>query len=390
MKTAPIDIKPMKKRGIWGIARKLYFRSFAQFFLYGLLVIGIASGLMMYLDYSSMSSMSDITINGQKIFSIDEYMTNTTKHTATTGSLPILPPNGDNQENDNNYGYGDYNYGDVAGVVSGAMGTLGRGMLVWVLGLLLNWVLTPMFRGGMSTEVRRQFGGMRANVREMIGGGGRALSTYFGTQACINLVMIGVAIVMSILCTIVVLIALVPLIISLFAGSSIEGVIGWLIALVLLLLVVFYIVFSLFAFTYDVVANEDKRYFKAIGRSFRLVWKKLGRVIVVQLVPQIVFMLIMAAVAVGIIALADWKLIIPITVAVTAAGALFFAPYQALVCSVLYYDVRVRLEGGDWTDLITNAFRPSEPETAPYEPQEAPFEPETVYDETPDRDNTEE
>ena len=296
MRTAPIDIRPMKKRGIWGIARKLYFKSFAQFFLYCLLVIGIASALMMSLNYSSMASMSDITVDGQKLFSLGDYMSAGTKHTATTGSLPILPSNGNNGENNNEYGNGFGNdYGDIdsSGFAS-VIGTIGRSMLVWVLGLLISWLLLPMFRGGMSSEVRRQFGGMRASVGEMLGSGGRALSMYFGTHACVNLVMIGVMIVMSILCTIVVLIAMVPIIMSAITGASIDGSLGLLIALCFILMAIFYIIYTLFAFTYDVVANEDKRYFRAIGRSIKLAWKKLGRVIVVQLLPQLALMLIIA------------------------------------------------------------------------------------------------
>lgn len=301
-----IPIKPMRLRGVFGIAWNLYKRGFFGMFCYCLLFMGVFMLIGSFLNSGSMASLMKF---------------------------------GEGLDLGNNTFYHSFD-----GLAKG----IGFSMLSFLLSLVNMLVLQPILQGGMYTEVSCHMYGLTGGFSGMIRRTGFVLKRFFGTQMTQWLASIGFGIGFFILYFIVLMIAFVSLIPSLLFSNGEPGI-GMIIALVmvmLLLVLIFFAAMLFLSFLYPVAVNEEVYHFKALGRSFKLVAKRFWRVFGTNLLVLLILAVIIGILGVGYALLLNNGMDLTLslmlyTLALVIVQAFFF-PYQVSLSTALYYDARVR------------------------------------------------
>jgi len=349
----PFPLRPLRMRGIFGIAWQTYKRGFFSALLLSFVLIEIAALL------SALPMLSAIK---ELFVQIAEMGDSLNDETAIQLVLSVF----------------------------GAMGSMA------LLSLLSTFLLAPMYQGTIHAEFGRRMRGQVSSVGQLFKSCGKGLSRYYSTYLCDILAQMGVNMAVSIVCSVVSSVLLIGTAFSAINTMQSGNPTGFIVILVLL---VFFAVFvgvvgaMFLSFIYPVAIHENKRNFKAVGRSFKLAGKNFGRVLGatllfallamgVSLVGTLPGLGMLAANIAPVIESGDVTALLP-SVYVMIAGAflaeLLILPYNSAFFHALYYDVASREEekAFDYTAPIPQDAVPAQAapveETQPVElPEAAP------------------
>ncbi len=341
----PFPLCPLKVRGVFGIAWQIFRRGFWPMLLLTLVLTGLVS-LVAFLSYGgSMASLLSLS-TGQYMEPGFDY-----QGPAVELMFDML---------------------SIAGVST-------------LLSLVAAFLLNPMYLGAANAEYSRRMRGGRLSLGGLFQSCGKGLTRYYTTYLANLLVEIGMGIALSI---VIWLVAAVVIFGAAFGSISPYGSFGAGFILAIVLMVAVVLVISVIAtmflsFVYPVAVNENKRHFHAVGRSFRLVGRRFGRVLGVSLLNSLIWVVIglllclpgmlmmfvplfqsiqsstpdLSGMAGGMIAMFAGALI----------AQLLSTPYTLALHTALYYDAAAREPEGP-------VFDPAQPL-----PQDAPSAAQPVY-----------
>lgn len=296
----PIPVKPMRLRGVFGIAWNLYKRGFWGTFFYCLLFSGVILLLSSWLNNGSIANLMEFSRG-------IEYGNNTFY----------------------------YSFAGAGGLIA----------LIFLLSLVNAMVLQPILQGGIYTELSCHMYGTVGGFGDMMRRCGHMLKRFFSTQMTLWLVTIGFSVAFAILMLIVATVAVFGMIPALmFSGGELStGMIVTLILAALLLVLLFFAAMLFLSFIYPVAVNEGIYNFKALGRSFRLTAKRFWRVLGTNLLVSVILAVVIFALTVGYEFLPQnqpWSAAL-YTLAVILAE-MFYLPYQYSLTTALYFDACAR------------------------------------------------
>ena len=325
----PIRIKPLRLRGVYGIAWMIYKRNFASMFLFTLMLYGIAMLVFGAVYGGSIARL--------------------------TGFLESLE-NGGFRAYDS-FGMGvDNPFQAIAGGLS--LG-IGLSMLMMLLGLGFSLVLQPMIHGGLFTEASARLYGKYSGLKALLRRSKFMLRRFFTTNLCLMLANWAISTVVLFVVGAFVFVGVMALTFSMMATSALSaGAIVGIVAVLLVVVAVSVMGMCFLSFVYPVAVNEGLKNFKAIERSFKIVSKRFGRVFGVSM--TLVFA---ATLAVGLIAVVlyflqatDWPFAMIVPFVVETALVCLCMPYVTALNTVLYFDSRVRMEGEEWLNYPEPSF----------------------------------
>jgi hypothetical protein len=116
----------------------------------------------------------------------------------------------------------------------------------------------------------------------------------------------------------------------------------------LIILSVAGVFFSFITFVYPVAITEKTYHFNAVGRSFKLVAKKFWKVLGINiLVYLLVYIVIGAITGLALIAAVLSPVDIMFQQVITLLISALATPIIYIAAAILYFDVRIRVEGYD-------------------------------------------
>ncbi|MEL7608989.1 MAG: hypothetical protein AAGU74_05745 [Bacillota bacterium] len=318
----PIRIKPLRLRGVYGITWMIYKRNFASMFLLALVLYGIALIVLGAANGGLMAGMTGFF----------EDLEN--------GGFPGYDSFGMSANNP---------FQTIAGGIS--LG-IGLWVLTMLLGLGLTLAVQPMIAGGLYTEASARLYGKYSGFKALLSRSKFMLRRFFTTNLCLLLAEWAISTVLGIVIGVLAFVMALSAMMSLSVSTTMSA--GSIIAIVVVALLAIAIAvtaMSFLSFVYPVAVNEGLKNFKAVERSFKLVSKRFGRVLGVSLTlvlaAALVFGLSMTALL--LLQITGDGLLEGIAIFVVyAAFICLFMPYCAALYTVLYFDVRVRLEGEGW------------------------------------------
>lgn len=344
----PFPVAPLRFGGIFGVGWQLYRRNFAAGFLLTLVLAGLASLLM--------GILMGPLFNG--LFSMVEGI---------------------------EYGAADITLAD--------MNFLLFIPLLLLVSLVMSFLLSPMYAGTMYQEMHDRAEGRVKSAGRLLASSGAGLKKFYTTFLALMAIAFGMSFIVNIITTVV------------FAGSMFTGILsegfdpmspegplagsGFLTSMIVLFVTVFLLmlVYETFVLlSFPVAAAENKKAFKAVGRSFKLVGKRFWRCIGVVLLLELIFSLLLAALLVPMI-----LLLANGTVAPGAGMVLLFAvitlfnciatPYMYALVTALYRDCAARVPE-EAPAIPGPVIEAPLPEQAPAAQPEQPEAPQT---DTPER-----
>ncbi|MGI6705988.1 MAG: hypothetical protein ACOX6S_06905 [Clostridia bacterium] len=213
----------------------------------------------------------------------------------------------------------------------------------------------PFVQGGIIHITSQALHGVSVDLSDAF----RATGKRYGRLIATSLSLIAYYIGVSVIGGIIVLMFLVPgLVMGIIAG---ENPSGGMIALFVVLLILFLLVLlafavishSLIALVYPVVVAEGSFHFNAIGRSIKLVGKKFWKVFGVTALVYLLSYAIIAAMGIFSFGIALFSPIGSVFQEVlTLLISALVLPIIHIAVTLLYYDLRIRLEGYD-LELLT-------------------------------------
>lgn len=325
----PIRIKPLRLRGIYGIAWMIYKRSFASMFLFTLVIYGIAT-------------IAIAAINGGSTAGLVSFL-----ESLESGGFP---------------GYDSFGM-SVNNPFQAIAGSVSLSIILWLMTMLLGLgyalVLQPMIAGGLYTEASARLYGKYSGFKALLRRSKHMLRRFFTTNLCQMLAEWAISIVIGLVVGVLIIILVLMLTFSLIASSTLSvGAIVALVAVALVIIAATVTGMSFLAFVYPVAVNEGLKNFKAIERSFKLVSKRFGRVLGVSMTLALVAAvasLPIAAVSFFLIE-ADRLLAMFVLIPLEIVLACLCMPYGTALYTVLYFDARVRLEGEGWLNYPEPSF----------------------------------
>jgi len=316
------SLKPMTVGGILDQAFSIYRRNFIAILGFSALISGLFNLLIIVMNRSLsppglMSDPWELLIQGIRSGDFEGFMV----------SLP-----------------------DPALGVDEALQTMLVSFLTMIMGVLGYIFVEPFVQGGIIHITSQALHGVAVDLS----GAFRATGKRYGKLIATSLSLIAYYIGISIIGGMIVLLFLVPgIVMGIFAGENLSG---GTIALLIVLLVVFLLVLlifavishSLIALVYPVVIAEGSFHFNAIGRSIKLVWKKFWKVFGLTALVYLLAYAIIAAMGVLSFGIALFSPIPAVFQEVlTLLISALVLPIIHITVTLLYYDLRIRLEGYD-------------------------------------------
>lgn len=324
----PLTVRPLTLRGVFGITNKLLRRRtgaligyYALYFLFALLLMApgvlamVFSGLALDQDPSAFSS--SFSASGAEAFSL----------------------------------------------ITGFLGSM---FLLFLASLVLSLVFTPIASGTVYSEMTARIYGQASSLGQMLRRSKYALKRFFTTTLC-NMVAawgisFAVSLVTGLLVGVVMVFALFGSVFAIMEGNTPLGT-GAIIALVciyLLVLAVSVAASSLLSFVFPAAVNEPVKNFAAVGRSIKLVWKRLGRVvgcmfILCGITLAVALLFVAAMTASEFLPTAAAVIVIVLALVLYIGLIIFLSLYQPAMLTVLYFDARSRLEGTSFPPVVNAA-----------------------------------
>jgi hypothetical protein len=250
--------------------------------------------------------------------------------------------------------------GDFEGFMAGipepgpGVGEALQMMLVSVLTMIMGVIgyifVEPFVQGGIIHITSQALHGVSMDLSEAF----RATRKRYGQLIATSLSLIAYYIGVSIIGGVILLIFVVPgVVMGIFAGQNPSG---GMIALLIVLFILFLLVVlafavisnSLIAFVYPVVVAEGSFHFNAIGRSIKLVGKKFWKVFGVTALVYLLSYAIIAAMGILIFVIAVLSPVPSVFQEVlTLLISALVLPIVHIAVTLLYYDLRIRVEGYD-------------------------------------------
>jgi hypothetical protein len=218
----------------------------------------------------------------------------------------------------------------------------------WILSIVHYLLVNPFVQGGVINLTGRYLHGTKLSMSDAFKETGGKLGRLVVTALSLAVYYIGAALVFMIV-SMILFVPLVMLGVIMTSIQSAGAAVGFVILLLLafvVFIIMMIIIFMFVAFTYPVAIAEPVYHFRAMGRSFKLVSKKFWRVFgIIFLVYLLVYMIVFGVAAIGFL-ISLMGSISPmfqqiLTVAVTA----LVAPIAYIATTLLYYDIRIRVEG---------------------------------------------
>ena len=325
----PIRIRPLRLKGVFGVAWMLLRRGFWGVFLYALAVWGWLYALSSLAGFGQAGNFTALTA------ALEQF-----------GASPSLD-----------------------GMFDG-MRSVKSMSLLWGLSVILSLfgalAVQPVLSGGLFSEMSARVYGQATGAGGMLRRWKYMLKGYFATNVCC---MVAMAAALILLCFAAMLIMLVVVLLAAFSAGM-GGAAVALILCALLLLALLWAAMCFFSLVYPVAVNEGKRCFQAVARSARLVRGRFGRMYGVTLLYSLAVCAVMGLIAwAATLLISDgtgWAMLA--TAPLTLGALCFLLPWQAALYTTLYYDARVRTEGTGWlneapaedTAKQTDGVRPAE------------------------------
>lgn len=311
----PLTRAPLRMRGIFGIAWQLYKRGFFPMFLLSLLFVSLPALLLSLPQFALYGRMG--------------IWTDMQNDLSWFGQLSSVSS--------------DMGLQDL-GAMFGMMG------LLFLIGLVVTFLLTPMYRGALFLEMEERMEGRAGTLKQLfryaLPIGLKRFYTTFLAEYVLNL---AVGVVVFIIYMIGVVGLMFSTLFSLrgFENGTMPNSFFITLGLVVLLIVVIALCLSVFLMLiYPVAAHEKKFAFAAVGRAFKLTvrhfWRMLGATLLLSLVLSV------ASILLCLPALLLWQdiggMFILLSV-MTAVAAGLAAPYSAAFQTALYVDTAARVDG---------------------------------------------
>jgi hypothetical protein len=327
MKEHPFPLKPMSVGSILDYSFRTYRNNFKSILVFSALISGLFSMLLLVITNAAapkgvVTDPMSLIIRGIK--------------------------SGNFQSILDNYLY------NVPQVEAGP-GYLLKTMLLMAVtygGAFINSVfITRFVRGGITNISSKYFHGFKQDVKVSLKEAWKQLGQLILTGLSLTVCYMGFGTVSAIF-----MIVLIPVIIISSANAARGGPTGGAIALIvivfiliiLLILVIGAVFSTLIAFVYPVAVTEKRYHFNAVGRSFKLAWKKFWKVFGVNILVYILVYIVIGAIS-GLAFLA--ALISPVDImfqqVITLLITALVTPITHIASTILYYDVRMRVEGYD-------------------------------------------
>jgi hypothetical protein len=225
-----------------------------------------------------------------------------------------------------------------------------RSMLVMLISyggtFLTSVFVTPFAQGGITNIASRYFHGFKLNARLSLMETKRQYGKLIVTGLSIMVCYMGMSMVFGVLLMVI----MIPITIAAsFAASSSSPPVFVIVLLVIFGLVVAAVAIafvSLISFIYPVAVTEGKYHFNAVGRSFKLAFKKFWRVLGVNLLVYLLVYIVIGAISGLAFALAYLS---PVNImfqqVVTLLITALCTPILYIASTMLYFDIRMRTEG---------------------------------------------
>ncbi len=242
-------------------------------------------------------------------------------------------------------------------------GFFGSMFLIILASLAVSLLLTPIVSGTIYSEMTARVYGQASSLSQMLRRSKYSLKRFFTTTLCNMLsawgISFAVSLVTGLLAGVVLVFAVIGSIAALAEGEVALGA-GAIITFIFVYLLVLALAAaagSLLSFVFPVAVNEPVRNFAAVGRSIKLVWKRLGRVVGCTFILCGIAFLI-AFISAGAMAAADFlppaaaAVVLILASLLYIALIMFLSLYQPALATVLYFDARARLEGTSFPPFV--------------------------------------
>ncbi len=314
----PLQRKPLRLRGVFGVAWHLYTRSFRSLFVLTLVMLTLPSLLLYGLQYLQLAKTLAFTMDGN------------------------FPP-------------GDFFFGSINPFAA----VIGLQTILFLCTLVFSFLISPAYMGACYLELDQCMDGRRGTVRQLfrfaVPIGFRQFYTTYLSQLLVSL---GGALVLGLVFGVAFAGVVASTVVSSLAGNgafraSMFIPIGILLLLFLCGCCAMYVFLALI---YPVAVHENKRAFKAVGRAFSLTAKRFWRMFGVYLIVVFALFLVISA----ILAYPMYT-IFSSTIAGTSSSkatlqmmlwvylptgllSLFLQPYLMALYTALYVDASSRIE----------------------------------------------
>ncbi|MGE4283592.1 MAG: hypothetical protein AB7G87_07680 [Clostridia bacterium] len=214
---------------------------------------------------------------------------------------------------------------------------------------LINYVfIYPFVQGGISNITQKYYHGFKLDAATSL----KQTWKNFGKLIVTGLSLIVYSIGFGIVFLVIMLIFMAIMIPLSFSGAFNDGLPVILIILFILfftvIIAVSVVFFSFITFVYPIAVTEGVYHFNAIGRSFKLVAKKFWKVVGVNfLVYLLVYVVIGAITGLGVTVAVLSPVNIMFQQVVTLVISALATPIIYIAATILYMDVRIRVEGYD-------------------------------------------
>ncbi|NLY43740.1 MAG: hypothetical protein GX066_07200 [Clostridiaceae bacterium] len=225
---------------------------------------------------------------------------------------------------------------------------------------ILYVFINPFVHGGIINIASDYFHGVPSNVSTAFKKIGEKYGKLVLTALSLVVCYMGVSIVCFILIIVFVLIiGLSSVGLSAVGGGEVAILIGFVVFFIVLALI-FAVCFASISFVYPVAISEGVYHFNAIGRSFKLAFKKFWRVLGVNILAYLLVSILNTAIA-GIMILI--AVLSPVQILFQEILTLFTsaiaAPIIYIATTMLYFDMRIRTEGYD-LELLSDEMKENE------------------------------